>query len=91
MTLYHNVRIMHVQVDLVMRRPVKASAPGLLTLVEVKSQNPRQMGHLSRSQKNRLFRVAQHLALWEPVELILALLEPSQKLQLLPVDALTAR
>lgn len=64
------------------------SPQGVLNLVEVKSQGVTRRARLAPRQKARLMRVACFLSGWEPVELRLALWE-SQKLRLLPVDALT--
>src|SRR6185312_2867756 len=50
--LYHNVRVMRVQVDLLMRQP-----SGLLTLIEVKSQTRSCMAHVAWGQSRRLQRV----------------------------------
>lgn len=82
--LYHNVRVMRVQVDLLMRDP-----KGALVLIEVKTDGFSEMGHLTRGQARRLMRVCAFLAQWEPIELRLALVS-GQALRLLPVDALTA-
>ncbi len=83
--LFHNVRVMRVQVDLLMRDP-----RGLLLIIEVKSDAESGMAHLARGQFRRLLRVCTFLARWEPIELRLALVSGG-RLRLLPVDALTAR
>ncbi len=83
--LFHDARVMRVQVDLIMRDP-----RGLLTVIEVKSDGASGMAHIPRRQMGRLMRVCGFLARWEPVELRLALVA-GRRLRLLPVDALTAR
>lgn len=70
-----------VQVDLIMRTPDR-----LLTLVEVKSGS--ELARLSPSQRRRLLRVTTFLAQFEAVELQIAFVN-REKLQLVPVDALT--
>jgi Holliday junction resolvase-like predicted endonuclease len=82
--LYHNVRLLGVQIDLLMRDP-----RGLLVLVEVKTQSPSRMASLGPTQARRLQRTCGFLAQWEPVEMRLALVS-GEKLELLQVDALTA-
>jgi Holliday junction resolvase-like predicted endonuclease len=81
--LYHNIEILGVQVDLLMRSP-----SGVLSVVEVKTQGRFGMAHLSPAQRRRLFRVVALLSGWEPVELQLALVSGA-KVLVLPVDGLT--
>ena len=83
--LFHDCEICGVQIDLIMRNP-----NGLLVLVEVKSQSRGRLAHISWTQMRRLFRAANLLSGYEPIELQLALIEGA-KITLLPVDALTAR
>jgi len=78
--LFHDVGILGVQLDLLMRDP-----SGILMIVEVKTQGRGRLAHLNWSQRRRLMRIAAFLAQWEPVELRLALVE-GHDLRLLPVD-----
>lgn len=81
--LYHNVQCLGVQVDILARTP-----KGLLTLVEVKSQSLSGHAHLPLRQHQRLQRVSEHLAEFEPVQLQVAYVE-GPRVRLVPVDGLT--
>ncbi len=81
--LAHDVRIFHIQVDLLMRQP-----SGLLTLIEVKTQTPSGVAHLNQKQFKRLMRVASFLAEFEPVEMRMAYVY-EREIEILPVDGLT--
>ncbi len=80
---FHDIKILGVQVDLLMRTP-----QGLLSVVEVKTEQMSGMARLGRSQRSRLLRVCGVLASHEPVEMWFAI-KQGQKLTLLPVDSLT--
>lgn len=79
--LYHDVKIIHVQVDLLVRDP-----HGHLALIEVKSYSA--CAHLSRAQAQRLSRVACFLSQFEPVDIFLAFVH-WRSVEILPVDGLT--
>jgi Holliday junction resolvase-like predicted endonuclease len=83
--LYHDVEILGVQVDLLMKNPA-----GVLTLIEVKGNGYGRLAHISYRQMQRLIRTVEFLAQFEAVEMRLALVE-GIKIAVLPVDALTAR
>ncbi len=78
-SLYHNVQIRDVQVDLLSRSP-----SGVLTLIEVKGQGVSGLAHLGHWQAVRLSRVCTFLAQWEPIDLQLALVS-STRITLVPV------
>src|ERR1035437_3377601 len=80
--LFHDIQIMGVQVDLLMRNP-----QGVLTLLEVKTQSEGRLAHLSGRQRQRLFRTSAFLAEWGPVDMRLVLVEGRQ-FTALPVAAL---
>lgn len=81
--LAHNVRILKVQVDLLVRDPEK-----ILTLIEVKSGPMAFERGLMRSQKSRLMRVANFLSQFEKVQIQLALVN-KEAIDLMEVDGLT--
>lgn len=76
--LFHDVEILGVQIDLLMRAP-----EGTLTILEVKSGSA--LARLAPAQKRRLIRISNFLAQWEPVDLQLAFVS-RLNLRLLPVD-----
>jgi Holliday junction resolvase-like predicted endonuclease len=80
--LHHNIRIAHVQIDLLALDPKE-----ILTVVEVKSHSA--MVNLSWRQRARLLRVGQVLAVRRPVQIVFAQVSGNDVL-LLPVDGLTA-
>lgn len=73
------------QIDIVARSPRPEST---LTLIEVKTRTSYDLAHLSIRQARRLAAAAAVLAQEEPIEILLAFVE-HEKVQLLPVDALT--
>lgn len=81
--LRHDVRLFHVQVDILARSPL-----GVLSVIEVKMRTSSRVARLTARQALRLMRVTEALSLREPVELWLAFVE-GKKVRLLPVDALT--
>jgi Holliday junction resolvase-like predicted endonuclease len=78
--LFHDCECAHVQIDVIARDP-----NGILTIVEVKSQTTSGMAYLPRRQQRRLERAASVLAQWEPIEIVLALVE-DDKIVLVPVS-----
>lgn len=81
--LGHDLLCARVQIDILARSPTR-----VLTIVEVKSQTARRLGHLTRGQFLRLQRASEFLAQCEPVQIQLALCE-SNRVLLIPVDGLT--
>ena len=77
--LFHDVKVWRTQVDLIARAP-----DGVLTVVEVKSQQPWMPG----PQLFRLKKICSFLAEFERVELCLAFVHKSS-VTILPVDRLT--
>ncbi len=78
--ILYDVSCQHVQVDILARSP-----HGLLTIVEVKMQGHLQLAHLSPKQRRRLARVACFLSQFEPIEILIAFVEPA-RIELLPLD-----
>lgn len=81
--LFHDVEIMHVQIDLLAR-----DSDGVLSIIEVKKQTPFGSARVSPRQARRLLRVGQFLGEFEPVQMRVAFVQ-DQTVSLLPVDALT--